>query len=142
MIIYKDNIDNIDSDMLKGFFAGWKTLPSAEKHLELLQNSDYKIIAIDEDEDENENKAVGFITAISDRVLSAYIPLLEVLPEYQNKGIGSELVKRMLDKLKDFYMIDIVCDESLQAFYEKFGMKKYSAMIKRNYDRQSGTERM
>ena len=31
-------------------------------------------------------RVVGFVTAISDGVLSAYIPLLEVLPEYQGAG--------------------------------------------------------
>lgn len=120
--------------MLKGFFvSGWITFPSEEKHLEILKNSEYKILAIEND------KVVGFINAISDGILSVYIPLLEVLPEYQNKGIGSELVKQMLKKLERFYMIDIVCDESLQKFYERFGLKKYSAMIMRNYDKQSGS---
>ena len=42
------------------------------------------IIAIDE----NTNQVVGFVTAISDGVLSAYIPFLEVLPEYKSIGIG------------------------------------------------------
>lgn len=134
MIIYKDSTDNITPDMLKGFFIGWNKFPSTEKHLELLQNSDYKIIALDEDK----NKVIGFITAISDKVLSAYIPFLEVLPEYQKKGIGSELVKKIFRKLENFYMVDIVCDDSLRKYYEKFGMKKFPAMIKRNYDKQSG----
>ncbi len=37
--------------------------------------------------DDINNKVVGFITAISDGVISAYIPLLEVLPKYQNMKI-------------------------------------------------------
>lgn len=122
--------ENITPEMLKGFFHGWKKFPSPEKHLELLQNSEFKILAIDTDK----NIVAGFITAISDGVLCAYIPLLEVLPEYQNQKIGTELVKRMLESLKKFYMIDIVCDESLQKFYEKSGLKKYFSMIIRNYD--------
>lgn len=123
--------------MLKGFFDGWKKFPSKEKHFELLENSEFKILAIDEEN----NKVVGFINAITDGILSAYIPLLEVVPDYKSKGIGTELVKRMLEKLKDYYMIDIVCDESLQGFYEKFGMKKYSSIIIRNYEKQSGLEK-
>jgi len=134
MIVYQDNLDNIIPEMLKGFFDGWKSFPTQKKHFELLQNSTHRIIAVDK----GKNKVAGFINAISDGVLSAYIPFLEVIPLYKNQGIGSELVKRMFEKLKDFYMIDVVCDESVQAFYEKSGMKKYSAMIVRNYDRQRG----
>ena len=48
---------------------------------------------------------VGFVTAISDGVLSAFIPLLEVLPEWQGPGIGTELVRRILAELEDFYMV-------------------------------------
>jgi len=134
MITYQDHLEGISPEMLNGFFEGWKNFPSQKKHYELLKNSSYIIIAID-----NEKRRVaGFINAVSDGVLSAYIPLLEVIPEYRDRGIGSELMKRMLDKLKSFYMIDIVCDESLQSFYEKCGMKKHTAMILRNYDKQSG----
>ncbi len=134
MIIYQDNLNNLNPEMLNDFFEGWKTFPSKEKHFKILQNSEFKILAIDDDT----KNVVGFINAISDGVLSVYIPLLEVIPEYKNKGIGTELVKRMLKKLKDYYMIDIVCDDSLQGFYEKTGMKKHSAMILRNYENQNG----
>lgn len=136
MIAYSDNINNINPEMLKGFFEGWVRCPSPEKHFEILKNSDYIIIAVDE----NTRKVVGFINAVSDKVLSAFIPLLEVLPRYQQLGIASELVKRMFEKLKDFYMIDLVCDENLQSFYERLGMEKHTAMIKRNYDKINGLE--
>ena len=83
------------------------------------------------------NKVIGFINAISDGVLSAYIPLIEVLPEYQNSGIGKELVTRMVDSLKDLYMIDLLCDKELQKFYSKLGMTDATGSFLRNYNRQS-----
>ena len=133
MIVYQDNLDSINPEMLNDFFDGWKKFPSKEKHFKSLQNSEFKILAIDD----VTNKVIGFINAISDGVLSAYIPLLEVIPDYKNKGIGTELIKRMLEKLKHYYMIDIMCDESLQSFYGKFGLIKSSGMILRNYDKQN-----
>lgn len=69
---------------------------------------------------------------------SAYIPLLEVLPEYQNQGIGKKLIQLLLEELKDIYMIDLICDEELQPYYEKVGMMKAKGMISRNYKYQSG----
>lgn len=135
LIEYRNTAQGLNPGMLKGFFEGWKNYPSDDKLFELIDNSDYKLIAVDSEK----SIAVGFITAVSDNVLSAYIPLLEVIPGYRGKGIGSELVKRMLEMLKDFYMIDVACDKELQPFYERFGMKKYSSMILRNYSKQSGS---
>lgn len=100
----------------------------------MLASCDYRIIAIDS----TTQRVVGFINAVTDKVLSAYIPLLEVLPQYQRKGIGQELVRRMLEELKDFYMIDLCCDEKLKSYYEKAGMTSVRGMVKRNYSKQSG----
>lgn len=137
MIDYADNLDNISIQMLKGFFVDWYRRPSSEKLYDMLMKSEYKILALDTEM----NKVAGFINAISDHTLSAYIPLLEVLPAYRKQGIGKELVKRMIEKLKDYYMIDLCCDERLAKFYGKFGMKKMQAMTIRNYQNQSGIVR-
>ena len=134
MIVYKNNIDGISAGMLSGFFSGWKEFPSSDKLLSLLNNSQHVVIAFDEEK----NIVAGFINAISDKVLSAYIPLIEVLEGYRKKGIGSELAGRMMNELKDYYMIDLVCDEHLENFYNKFGLKKHTAMIRRNYNNQKG----
>ncbi|WP_214484416.1 GNAT family N-acetyltransferase [Bacillus sp. SM2101] len=131
---YTSSLDGVTHEMLEGFFVDWSNPPSPETHLRLLTNSYKVIIAIDE----TNNQVVGFITAISDGILSAYIPLLEVLPAYKNKGVGKELVTRMLQELNDMYMIDVMCDEDLQPYYEKFGMIRSSGLIIRNYNKQSG----
>lgn len=129
MIVYLDSLDKIKPQNLTGFFVGWPSPPTPETLYKLLKESDKFIIAFDEEAD----KAVGFITAITDNVLSVYIPFIEVLPSYQKKGIGKELMQRMLEQYKDFYMIDVVCDEEMRPFYEQFGMKPLTAMVKRNY---------
>lgn len=132
---YTNSLEGITSNMLNGFFVDWPNHPNPETHLKLLQQSSKVVLALDE----NANKVVGFITAISDGVLSAYIPLLEVLPEYKNKGIGKALVEHMLKELENIYMIDLSCDQDLVPFYERFGMFKTNAMIFRNYKMQAGS---
>jgi GNAT superfamily N-acetyltransferase len=71
-------------------------------------------------------------------VLCAYIPLLEVLPAYQHQGIGATLFARMKDRLRNYYAIDLLCDEAVQPFYQRLGMQPMHGMGLRNYARQSG----
>ncbi|RIK35923.1 MAG: GNAT family N-acetyltransferase [Chloroflexi bacterium] len=134
MVRYTNSPGDVAAFQLTGgFWEGWPNPPSPETHLRLLQQSDHVVLALDD------RQVVGFITAISDGVLAAYIPLLEVLPAYRVQGIGSELVRRMLDQLSHLYMVDLLCDPELQPFYARHGMRPATGMLMRNYDRQSGT---
>jgi ribosomal protein S18 acetylase RimI-like enzyme len=136
MIQYVHTSEGVTLQQIQGFFEGWSNPPSPETHLQLLANSDEVVLAVDE----GTSNVVGFITAISDNVLSAYIPLLEVLPEYRGTGIGRELVRRMIDQLSGLYMIDLTCDPDLQSFYASLGMSPATGMMIRNYENQSGEQ--
>lgn len=129
MIKYTTNINNINETNLGGFFVGWAAPLDTNKHYELLKNSTFIVQAIDDERD----KVVGFITALSDMVNSSFIPLLEVLPEYQKRGIGRELVERMLGLLDNINCVDLMCDEDMQSFYQKFDMLKSRGMVIRRY---------
>lgn len=133
MISYSYNLDGITADQLAGgFWVGWLDHPSPARHLEILKGSYAVWLAIDD----ASGAVIGFINAVSDGLLSAYIPLLEVLPEYQSSGVGTQLMQRMLATLGHLYQVDLVCDEELQPYYERFGMRRASAMMLRNYHRQ------
>ena len=133
MITYTSSLAGITSDHLQGgFFAGWPNPPSPKAHYQILANSAAIVLARNE-----VGMIVGFITAISDGISCAYIPHLEVLPDYRGRGIGTELVKQLLAGLRHLYMIDLVCDPSLQSFYKRLGMRTIVGMVVRNYDRQS-----
>jgi ribosomal protein S18 acetylase RimI-like enzyme len=132
MINYKNSMVTISHKNFSGLFVGWPNPPSEETLMRILKGSYRFILAMEGD------KVVGFINAISDGVLSAYIPLLEVLPEYQSRGIGKELVTKMREELKHLYMVDLLCDEELIPYYEKQGMSKATGALIRNYENQSG----
>jgi ribosomal protein S18 acetylase RimI-like enzyme len=135
MVTYRDSLEGITADQLRGgFFVGWPNPPAPEAHYRILAGSAAIVLAID-----NANNVIGFINAISDGVCSAYIPLLEVLPTYQGQGIGSALVQRMLEKLNQYYMVDLLCDDDVQPFYERLGMRRSQGMLLRNYARQACT---
>ncbi len=134
MIDYVDSVLGLSQESLHGFFEGWPNPPSPEAHLRLLTGSDEVVLAVHRER----GNAVGFITAITDGVLAAYIPFIEVLPAFQGLGIGEELMSLMLAKLKGLYMVDLLCDSETQPFYRGFGMQPSVGMMLRNYDRQSG----
>ena len=86
-ITYQETTAGSRPNDLQGLFVGWRNHPSLKAHLEILQVSDLRILALSKN-----RRVVGFITAITDGVSCAYIRYLEVLPEWLGKGIGSELM--------------------------------------------------
>jgi ribosomal protein S18 acetylase RimI-like enzyme len=121
VIEFTTDPEGVEPEHVEGFFVDWPKRPSAERHLEILRGSSHVVLA------KEGARVVGFVTAISDGVLSAYIPLLEVLPDYQGRGIGTELVRRLLARLGDLYMVDLSCDEDVVPFYERLGLERWDA---------------
>jgi ribosomal protein S18 acetylase RimI-like enzyme len=133
MITYTDSLDGITADHLRGgFFAEWSRPLTPELHLRTLHGCDGVVLALDD----STGSVVGYVTMLSDGVLSAFIPNLEVLAAYQGQGIGTELMRRMLEKLSRIPNIDLLCDPGVQAFYARLGMMPLSGMAIRKRDIQ------
>ncbi len=129
MIEYLEDPATLAADRLGGgFFEGWPVPPSPELHLAHLQGAEVAIVAVDGETGD----VVGFVSAIGDGVLTAFVPLLEVLPAWRGQGIGRELMRRMLARLDGRYSIDLVCDADLVPFYERFGGRATRAIAWRN----------
>ena len=129
MIIYQKDLYNICKNHLKGFFVGWSSPLTSAQHFKILENSQYIVLAVDQDT----NQVIGFINALSDDVNFAFIPMLEVLPDYQHKGIGTRLMATMLEQLSKITCVDLTCDKKMQDFYQTFSMFKSHGMILRKY---------
>ena len=123
---YRGGSEGLDPRELVGFFVGWPSPPSPERFHQVLTGSTHVITAWDGE------RLVGFVNALADGTLSAFLPLLEVLPSHQGRGIGSELLRRMLALLDGYYAIDVMCDDDLVAFYERFGLGRATGMVRRN----------
>jgi predicted N-acetyltransferase YhbS len=130
MVSYSESVVDLSEHHLRGgFFEGWAAPPDPDQHLQLLRNSAHVVIARDDT-----GAVIGFVSALSDGVLSAYVPLLEVLPAHRGKGVGTDLVRRLLDNLDGLYMVDVMCDADVRPFYERLGFVAASGAVMRNYD--------
>ena len=95
--------------------VGWSRMEHEYKNPLL---TSYYHIAVYEKE-----SLIGYIDCVSNGVTDAYIQDLMVHPDYQGRGIGTDLMQKMIDylKKKHIYMISVVFEEKLKPFYEKFG---------------------
>ena len=95
--------------------VGWNRMENEYKNPLL---TSYYHIAVYEKE-----VLIGYIDCVSNGVTDAYIQDLMVHPDYQRRGVGTELMTIMINylKQKQIYMISVVFEETLKPFYEKFG---------------------
>ena len=75
-----------------------------------------------------DGKPVGVIRAVGDGHTILFIQDLLVYPEYQRKGIGTGLMKAMLERYAHVYQIELATDntEKTVAFYKSFGFHNLS----------------
>ena len=83
-IRWSTTVSDLDASALAGgFFEGWSSPPSPDEHVQILRRASHVVLACEGDE------VIGFATALSDGVLTAYIPLSKSCP-----GIGAKASAR------------------------------------------------
>jgi GNAT superfamily N-acetyltransferase len=133
-ITIANSLDGITAERIAdGFFDGWPQPPSRQTPLAVLEGSRAVSLALDE-----AGCVVGFASAVGDGVLTAYIPLLEVLAPHRGRGVGTRLVESLIEALAPCYMIDVSCDDDVVPFYERLGFTRNNSMIRRDYSAQAG----
>ncbi len=118
-ITYK-NIHEFSVDDLKDLFLSveWSSGHFPEKLQIAMRNFETVISAWDGE------KLVGMICAMDDGIMTAYIHYLLVRPEYQDKGIGKELVLKVKEIYDDYLRIVVVGYDEEIRFYESCGFEK------------------
>ena len=88
---------------------------------EALKNTLYSLCVYDDD------KLIGYGRIIGDKTIFLYIQDLMVIPEYQNKHIGTGIVKNLLEQINTYKKINpdirtyLGASKGKESFYEKFG---------------------
>jgi ribosomal protein S18 acetylase RimI-like enzyme len=128
MITYRRDHAAIDLPQLGALFvtAGWGW--RAEDPVKLaatVEGSRFVASAHDGD------RLVGFARAISDGVTNAYVTTVAVLPAYRRRGIGAELVRRLLEG-RDTIRFVLHANPDVQDFYRKLGFEDAPDMLRRD----------
>jgi GNAT superfamily N-acetyltransferase len=72
----------------------------------------------------DDSRLVGLGNAISDGFLVVYYSHLLVLPDYQQRGIGTRLMRMLLKRYKGFHQQMVVADGGAIDFYRKCGFER------------------
>ena len=138
-VLYMENSIRYISDHPENFkqllilyeSLGWNSLGLTVNDLKQMCNQSwYAIYAFDK------QQLVGMGRVISDGVVTGIICGVGVLPKYQSKGIGKEMLNRIIQHCEQNRVIpQLMCVENLESYYESLGFKKYSIGMTRNIKR-------
>ena len=88
---------------------------------EALKNTLYSLCVYDD------NKLIGYGRIIGDKTIFLYIQDIMVIPEYQNKHIGTGIIENLLNQINLYKKINprirtyLGASKGKESFYEKFG---------------------
>ncbi len=101
--------------------AGW-SYPNKEAIEKSLKNSNYCVCAV------KDGTAIGISRVVGDDSFIYLIVDVIVLPEYQNQGIGTALMERVMlyleETVQEYSSITLLAAKGKETFYEKFGFFK------------------
>lgn len=73
-------------------------------------------------------RLIGVIRVLSDKFIRSVIYDLVIDPEYQNKGIGKELVKRSIEHFPNSEWL-VQTEKHISGYYEKIGFEIYNDVV-------------
>ena len=97
---------------------GWSAAGKPDELMKGLANSHALHTAWDGD------RLVGLGNAISDGHLVVYYSHLLVLPDYHRRGVGRELMRRLMAKYEGFHQHMLVADARAVDFYRELGFER------------------
>ena len=120
MISIKENVNSIEEFNYLYDAVGWGSYDEkvSEKSL---ANTMYSVSVYDDD------KIIGYGRIIGDGICFLYIHDVMVIPKYQNKKIGSQIMNKLLEKVNQikienpYVRVYLGASKGKEKFYERFG---------------------
>lgn len=122
MIHIKENHISVEDFNLLYDSVGWGAYRNNISK-RALENTFYSISVYDD-------KIVGFGRLVGDTICFMYIHDVMVMPEYQKKEIGTMIMNKLLEKIKELKQenpnirVYLGASKNKEKFYEKFGFIK------------------
>jgi len=122
-IEYRSDCDSLTAPALEDLFrAAGLGGRVGDKILRAFRNSDLVSFAY------IDGRPVGACRCITDGEYHALVYDVAVLPQYQRRGIGRELLSRLLARVS-VWRVMLVADKEVQGFYREFGFAPYDDVM-------------
>ena len=131
-IIWSYDTTNIDWGELSQLYEIAPLGTKSEDYLKkAMDNSLYKCFAF------SNTKLIGVGRALADGVDCSYFCDIAVHPDYQGKGIGKSIVKKLLELSEGHKKIILYANPGKESFYQKFGFKRMATAMAMFQDQDS-----
>ncbi|MGN1372300.1 MAG: GNAT family N-acetyltransferase [Candidatus Coprovivens sp.] len=120
MITIKENIDNVEEYNYLFDEVGWGAHDYEISKIALKSNT-YSVSVYDN------NKIIGYGRIIGDGIIYLHIHDIMVHPNYQNKGIGKQIINKLLEKVNELKKVNpylrvyLGTSQGKEDFYKKCG---------------------
>lgn len=120
MISIKENVNSIEEFNYLYDAVGWGSYEEKVSE-KALANTMYSVSVYDDD------KIIGYGRIIGDGICFLYIHDVMVIPKYQNKKIGSQIMNKLLEKVNQikienpYVRVYLGASKGKEKFYERFG---------------------
>ncbi|HEX8734660.1 MAG TPA: bifunctional class I SAM-dependent methyltransferase/GNAT family N-acetyltransferase [Pyrinomonadaceae bacterium] len=116
-----------DYEAVRQFLAenGWeKRVADAEKFYKMMENASRTVVAFEN------NRVIGFARALCDDVSNGYIGTVAVAEDFRRKGIGRELVERLIGDDPNITWV-LRAGRGSERFWKKMGFSVSGAAMEK-----------
>ena len=120
MILIKENVNSIEEFNYLYDAVGWGSYDEIVSE-KALANTMYSVSVYDD------YKIIGYGRIIGDGICFLYIHDVMVIPKYQNKKVGSQIMNKLLEKVNQikrenpYVRVYLGASKGKEKFYERFG---------------------
>jgi predicted N-acetyltransferase YhbS len=121
------SITPADYEAVRQFLAenGWeKRVADAEKFRRMMENANRTVVAFEGE------RIVGFARALCDDVSNGYIGTVAVARDFRRKGVGRELIERLMGDDKNITWV-LRAGRGSEKFWKKMGFSVSEAAMEK-----------